>query len=487
MPLPASKNQQIKKKNFKVIKKANIKESDNSVKDSKLQEATSPTKENVERNFSNLQKKPENKFPSYQNPYSKTLNSKANYSAQEKDNYRIEKNSQEPKEDISYHHLENKENLEENKLQTEQTETSTLLRNLIIIVTLASLIFLFYRIFKPDLQAYLTYFNIESAYQKIPSDPEKVSEIIDTQRKVNANLLNKSSLSKEKVVRLASQNLINNLKAEDDIFSIKTPNRSNLEDVDFQALKQKVIKLMAEKSEKHAIYVYDLKRQQGFSYRAKEEMVPGSISKLPVAMLTMKAIEKGTLSLESQITIQDNLKNGELYPMYNYPAGSKHSLKAVMRHLLVDSDNTAMLHLENLHGGVLEYNRKVKDELGLDPFYRMPHIVTAQQVGKFFEDLYKGQTLSRSNSDYILDLLSVKHKWNQDRIDLALRGYGAKRIAHKIGNLGRPTGSTYQDGGIVWGSKTDFVIIVLNKDMTVDECIRYNHIITRAVYEELNK
>ncbi len=380
---------------------------------------------------------------------------------------------------------------EEAKISSSNKLKARRIVKIILVVNVFILVFSFVFLASPFLWANKT----NNSYNKInlktvESSPQdqtqstKLRSSSDSLQDDIANLKNKISNFGLEIDTL-NQKILDDIITREEIF-VEQKNSSDLKDVDFAILRAKTIEILGENAENHAIYVYDLKRKQGFSYRAREDMFPASISKLPAAMLTMKAIDEGTYTLNTLVTIQNHLKNGERYPMYNYPAGSQYPLREYMYRLLVNSDNTAMLHLENLHGGLDSYNQKISKELGLSKFSRQPHVVTAENIGLYFEDIYYSKTLSKSSNEYLKQLLSTDNVWNSDRLQLALNSYPIVNLVHKIGNLPTAKGNTYQDSGIVYGETTDFVIVILNKDLTVSQNITYIIKITQLVYEELN-
>ena len=250
-----------------------------------------------------------------------------------------------------------------------------------------------------------------------------------------------------------------------------------------QKMKNEVIKILDKDLGNFTVYFKNLKTGQKFDIKGDKSVPPASISKLPAAILTLKAAQDGEFSFKDGLELQEQFKYIPEDPMYNYQTGMEYPIGEYVRNVITGSDNTAMRHLEFLHGGVDIYAKKLS-KLGIK-LTRQPHITTAIDVGEVFEGIYQKRWLNQANTDYLLQLIMTENKWNSDRLVLAMKKFPKARVAHKIGQVKTDNGISYHDAGIIFG-KTDFVIVILNQDTTPDIGITKIHEISQYLYQEIN-
>lgn len=225
--------------------------------------------------------------------------------------------------------------------------------------------------------------------------------------------------------------------------------------VDFENLKTKVEQIVAE--DNYAIYVYDLKREQGFDINGEEIFRPGSVSKLIYAVLSLRDVDDGKLNL--------NYISPTLIKMINH------------------SRNDAMMEIDHMLGGYRIVDNRVVNELGIDNFFRLPHTCQANDIGKLLEGIYYQEYLSEEMSDYLIGLL-VNNDGYDNRL---LQGLPDDiPVAHKTGWIRTDYGEAYNDVAIVYGKQTDFVLVVLNKDTSRFKVIPKMKSIAELVYMTLD-
>lgn len=250
-----------------------------------------------------------------------------------------------------------------------------------------------------------------------------------------------------------------------------------------QRMKNEVIKILDKDLDNFTVYFKNLKTGQKFDIKGDKTVPPASISKLPAAILTLKAAQDGEFLFKDGLELQEQFKYIPEDPMYNYQTGMEYPIGEYVRNVITGSDNTAMRHLEFLHGGVEVYAQKLS-KLGIK-LTRQPHITTAIDVGEVFEGIYQKRWLNQANTDYLLQLIMTENKWNSDRLVLAMKKFPEAKVAHKIGQVNTDNGISYHDAGIVFG-KADFVIVILNQDTTADIGITKIREISQYLYQELN-
>ncbi|NJK71789.1 MAG: serine hydrolase [Thermales bacterium] len=85
---------------------------------------------------------------------------------------------------------------------------------------------------------------------------------------------------------------------------------------------------------------------------------PGSVSKIPYAILTLKMVEQNKLQLDSNLQINPIDKAYPSDELWSRANGSQIPIKELLEYLIIESDNTAMTILENNFGGLNETNRQ---------------------------------------------------------------------------------------------------------------------------------
>lgn len=235
----------------------------------------------------------------------------------------------------------------------------------------------------------------------------------------------------------------------------------DLPTVDFTELENEITKILGDQEGKYAIYVYDLKRGQGFGINEEEIFYPGSTSKLPYAIITLKDVDSGKYLL-SYVDFKLNS-------------------------LIIHGSNTAMMDLEGMLGGNSVYNERVKNELGVDNIFRYPHVVQASDLGRLYIGIYHQEYLSESLNNYLLNLLLNTGPNYDNRIKQGLPVERGVTFAHKTGWVTTTGGGeAYNDSGIVYGEMTDYVIVVLDKNINKNDAIAMMKPISETVYDALN-
>lgn len=231
-----------------------------------------------------------------------------------------------------------------------------------------------------------------------------------------------------------------------------------LPEVDFQTLKTEVEGVLGSEQPKYAVYVYDLKRGAGFAINGDEIFYPGSTSKLPYAIITLRDVDSGKRSMAS--------------------------VSPILERLIPFSSNAAMMQLEGMLGGSAVYDQRVKDELGIDNYFRFPHVVQANDVGEIYKGLYFQQFLSKESNDYLLNLLLNVGPAYDNRIKQGIPD--DIPVAHKTGWVSTANGEAYNDTALIFGEQTDFILIIFSKDINRYNAVKLMKPIAENVYGTLN-
>ncbi|MBI5734052.1 MAG: serine hydrolase [Candidatus Kerfeldbacteria bacterium] len=191
---------------------------------------------------------------------------------------------------------------------------------------------------------------------------------------------------------------------------------------------------------------------------------PASLTKLPVAMVTMKKIEDGTWHHDDELVLLDqdiDPKSGDLYSSNS--VGTRFTIDQLLQKLLVDSDNTAYR--------ILYRNIEARDftdlinEVGLDELFDKEGKITAKEYSRLLRSLYFATFLNGENSEKIIKLLtqSTFNKYLSAGLPVGVE------FAHKYGE--NVDYNLFSDSGIVYVPHRPYILSVMMqaKKGTADE------------------
>lgn len=136
------------------------------------------------------------------------------------------------------------------------------------------------------------------------------------------------------------------------------------------ALRQQIERIDQATPGQLGVYVKRLDNGEVLSYQADRPWYLGSSAKLPVAIAMLQEVEQGRHSLAEQVTLQDTDKvDGSGNVVWN-KAGTRYRVDALLKRMLMESDNTAAnMLIRTLGDDVL--NRHARDLLGAKGFERI--------------------------------------------------------------------------------------------------------------------
>ncbi|CAN5375464.1 hypothetical protein BH10PAT3_BH10PAT3_8700 [soil metagenome] len=205
----------------------------------------------------------------------------------------------------------------------------------------------------------------------------------------------------------------------------------------------------------------------GTSIRAGDntQLVGASLLKLPFVMDLYHLEEYKDFNMDDKVALKKEWLNSQYGDLYKKGEGYKVSVKELVRAVLEDSDNTALLAIKAI---VAQYNLKVSESSfnALDIDYAGTTTtelkLTARAYSSFPKCLYYSCYLTPEHSQEILGYLTHS-KVETDR----LTKYLPKNltVAHKIGIFGD---ETQGDCGIVYLSHRNYVLCVLINDNDIN-------------------
>lgn len=247
--------------------------------------------------------------------------------------------------------------------------------------------------------------------------------------------------------------------------------------------------ILGEEAINYGVYIQGLRSDKTWSWQPDVLLPPASVSKLPYAVLVLKDIQAGKISLEDTYVIHQATKAYPSDALYHVRSGTQVTYRELLKYLIHASDNTAMMTLERYFGGRDAFNERVKTELGVELF-RDPHETTAQEVAELLAKVWAGDYLDFYHNHFLIyELMGRTYQSFDDRIVAGVEGeLDRAMVAHKIGSIvSNKTGFTYHDAGLVYGPWDDLVVVVLNRHTTQQGATEKIQQITRLAYQTFNQ
>lgn len=235
----------------------------------------------------------------------------------------------------------------------------------------------------------------------------------------------------------------------------------------------------------YAIYIKNLKTGETYSQRENEVFDSASLYKLWVMGQVYRYIELGALDKDEVLT-QDIKVLNEKFDISSDSAELKEgeislTISEALNQMITISHNYAALLLaEKIKlssiANFLKRDGFTHSSIGADG--SAPK-TTAHDIALFFEKVYKGEIIDKNYSSQMIELLKRQKLNNKIPRDLPEDVV----VAHKTGELGYFT----HDGGIVYGPKAEYIIVVLSKSNYPPGAVDRIAALSKAVYDYFNR
>lgn len=224
--------------------------------------------------------------------------------------------------------------------------------------------------------------------------------------------------------------------------------------VNINPLRQKITEIAKKYGEnKLSIYIEFLNSGANIAFNSDVRRYPASLIKMPIAIATVKKIEKGEWEWDSELVLASVDVEARYGQLYKDPIGTRYTIEKLMEELLIGSDNTAyLILLRNLGAGAVE---EYLTETGLEGLFDKNLDVTAKEYTRIFRSLYTSSYLRRDLSEKILTMLSKV----PDDIYLDKGLPDNIVFAHKFGQDSEK--KIYADSGIVYIPERPYLITVI--------------------------
>lgn len=239
-----------------------------------------------------------------------------------------------------------------------------------------------------------------------------------------------------------------------------------------------------------SVYLRDLNNGPWIGLNEDEILRPGSLLKVPLAVGYMHHSETDPEFLKNTVAY-NNPKLAELYELQGVPPsqrlqpGGVYSLRELIERILIYSDNVAAVLLESYdhHKSMIQTSKDIDMPVraGIPPFRNL----TIKEYAAVFRILYNSSYLSRTNSEYLLQLLAK----SEFRNGLVAGVRPGVVVAHKFGeSIDEQTRQQFfHDCGIVYMPTKPYLLCVATRGDDPEEMMGWIQQVSRIVFEEIGK
>ena len=240
----------------------------------------------------------------------------------------------------------------------------------------------------------------------------------------------------------------------------------------FEPLKIGLNSFLKENNISASIYVENLRNGVNMGIHEHRSYFPASLNKLPIAIIIMRQVEDGKISLNTSFSILDNEKSSTSGTLYSTNF-TMLPVDILMEKMIKESDNTAFNVLKDnvdkkeLANLLDYYNIKINVDY---PDRRIEYLnrtdsVTAISLYNLFSSLYLSTVLEPQDSEYILSLLTqadfdIKRIANlPDNVT----------VAQKYGEFYLDDTELFHDCGILYAGESKVFYCIMTKGLESED------------------
>lgn len=232
---------------------------------------------------------------------------------------------------------------------------------------------------------------------------------------------------------------------------------------------------------KYGVYLEDLTSGAWMGINEKEKFIPASLLKVPLMIAILKKVEEGRLSLDDELTLQEedrDMRSGILG--MNEP-GYKINIKELLGILTKHSDNTAFrMLLKNISDE--EYlSARLATGIPLPPADGSETRLSPKEYSNILRSLYISSYLSRPFSELALSIM-VDTDFESGIPAGLPKGI---KISHKVGFYAY--GAYFHDCGIIYLPKKPYLLCIMSENNSQEESDRIMENVSRMIYDYMSK
>jgi len=237
-------------------------------------------------------------------------------------------------------------------------------------------------------------------------------------------------------------------------------------DEDHEEILQMIQRTLGEDSDRYAVYIFRPGRDVTPIIFQNRPMRPASMIKMFVLAKAMQDIKEGKYSLDDEIEVTPSNTVGGAGSIAGLGYYAKVPVRLLLEHMIKESDNTATNVLIDKVGGLESLNAYLKQKNYNDTNFEhkmmlayrgLTNLSSVKDLGDLFVKIYNHQCV-----DDFHDKLMIEYLLKQEDTDCLPTALLFWKIAHKTGEVDM----AYHDGGICFGEKADFIIVMMNDNYT---------------------
>ena len=235
----------------------------------------------------------------------------------------------------------------------------------------------------------------------------------------------------------------------------------NLNNDDHEAMEEMIKKVLGKEADRFAIFIYRPKKDLTPIIFNSHKMRPASMIKMFVLAKAMQDVKDGKLSLDENLTIAPENIVGGAGSIAGYGANAKVPVRLALELMTKESDNTATnILIDRI--GMNEINKYIREQGYTDTEFQhkmmlaypgLSNYSSARDLGKLFTKIYDHDCVDDYYDSMMIDFLL-----KQEDMECLPAALPAWNVAHKTGDAEQ----TYHDGGICYGKRRDFIIVLMN-------------------------
>ena len=228
------------------------------------------------------------------------------------------------------------------------------------------------------------------------------------------------------------------------------------------------------------VYFEDLTTGAWIGINEKDQYLPMSLLKVPTMVAVLKKVEKEETSLEDYVLLNEEDLNDVSGSLAQKGAGYKITVRELLRIMIKESDNTALL---TLNRRVLTYSEleEAKVALGIRSDNETDEAISPKGYSSILRSLYLSTYLRRPFSQIALSIMSETDYNTQLPAGLP----ADVKVAHKVGF--DASSGLYHDCGIVYVPKKPYILCVMSKDTDYWQANQAISEISQKTYEYVKK
>ncbi len=244
----------------------------------------------------------------------------------------------------------------------------------------------------------------------------------------------------------------------------------SVSDKNFNNLKNKI----SSEEGIYGLFVKDMLNGKVYEMNVEEEFYPLSLSKLPIAYIVTRDVERGELKWDDTVVYRNEDFFNQYGTIHSFGYGSEFELNKVVELMLRESDNAAPNILKR-HLGEEYLNTDFKKISGYETadLFDEELLTNPIKCGYLIEGIFYKKWISDESVNLLLSYL------NPTSYDEALNPYLNDNLTfyHKVGF----STAMYHNCGIIRGENKDLILCLMSKEITDESFDRVNQYVAEFV------